>query len=366
MKIFQVITLFDGIYGAQKHVFDLSLELKKKGHDVLILTGKKGLIASEAEKNGLPVIFFSSFQRRLNPINDLIFLFRLIRFIKKEKPDYIHSHSSKAGFIARIASYLTNTPNTFTAHGWSFEPGIPFFRRSFYRILETLIGFISHRVIVVSNYGKNFAVNLKVLNPSKIQMISYGVIDPGTQRDYSSVEKNILKFIMVAGFREQKDHETLFNALYELKDEDWEISLVGDGPLLNYFLSKSKELGIESKCNFVGAISDVSEYYLNHDIKILSTNWEGLPISILEALSFGMPVVATDVAGIKEEVIDNVNGILVEQKSHLQLKNALKYLLDNKSLIKGMGIKSRELYEKEYRLDIMINKIENHYLNSIE
>ncbi len=363
MKILQVITLFDSIYGAQKHVLDLSIELKKKGHDVIIVTGQKGIIAKEAELMKLPVILLNSFKRELNPILDFFFLISFIRLILKEKPDYVHSHSSKAGFVARTACFFTNTPNTFTAHGWSFEEGIPFLRRVIYRILETIIGLISHRVIAVSEYGKQFAVRLHVLNSDKIDIIPYGVIDLGNKK--IGLSNQTLKLIMVAGFREQKDHETLFKSLELLKDKDWDISFVGDGPYLDYFRSKSIELGIANKCKFIGAITDVTNYYINSDVKVLSTNWEGLPISILEAISFGLPVIATDVGGIKEEVIDQFNGILVSPKSHIDLKNAILYFIENKTSIKKMGDNSRVLYERKYRLDIMINQIEKHYLNSI-
>jgi len=365
MKILQVITLFDSIYGAQKHVLDLSVGLKERGNEVIIVTGKKGIIAKQADLVNIEVIELSRFRRELNPIYDFLLIVKFIRLLYNIKPDYVHSHSSKAGIIARIACYLVRVPNSFTAHGWSFESGIPFLRRNIYRIIETLIGFISHKVIAVSEFGKEFALNLRVINASKLVTIPYGVFDYGFENFIEKPENDKLKLIMVAGFREQKDHETLFKSLELVKDKDWEISFVGDGPYLDYFQSKSEEIGIANKCKFIGAITDVTNYYINSDVKVLSTNWEGLPISILEAISFGLPVIATDVGGIKEEVIDQINGILVKPKSHIELKNAILYFIENKSSIKKMGGNSRVLYEQKYLLDIMVNKIEKHYLDSI-
>lgn len=361
MKILQVITLFDSIYGAQKHVLDLSEGLKKRGHDVKILTGKKGIIANLAKSKNIEVIEFNSLQHDINLFSDIYFLLEFIIFIIKEKPDYIHSHSSKAGILVRIACFILNIPNCFTAHGWSFEDGIPFYRRNIFRILETIVGFISYKIIAVSEYGKKYALDLKVLNKKKIEVIPYGISDNTYLSSNKIYNDRELVFIMVAGFREQKDHDTLFKALRNINNYDWIIYLIGDGPNQNKFKKLAIDYGIEKKCFFVGAVLDPTDFYKKSDIKILSTNWEGLPISILESLSYGLPVIATNVGGINEEVIDNWNGFLFNKNSHEELQDSLKNMLSNRNILKAMSFNSRLLFEQKYTFDLMIDKIENLY-----
>jgi glycosyltransferase involved in cell wall biosynthesis len=361
MKVLQVITLFDSIYGAQKHVLDLSEGLKKRGHDVKILTGRKGIISQIAKSKHIDVIEFKSLKHNINLISDIVFLFTFIVFVIKEKPDYIHSHSSKAGILVRIVCFILNVPNCFTAHGWSFEDGIPFIRRNFYRIIETIVGFISFKVVAVSEYGKKYALDLKILNTNKIEVIPYGINNNDYVPNIKNYNDRTIVFIMVAGFREQKDHETLFKALKNINSFDWIIYFLGDGPNEIFFKKLSIDYGIESKCIFVGAVLDTSEYYKKSDIKILSTNWEGLPISILESLSYGLPVIATNVGGINEEVIDKWNGFLFKKKSVEELQFSLEKLLINRKIINELSINSRKLFEEKYTFELMIDKIENLY-----
>jgi glycosyltransferase involved in cell wall biosynthesis len=365
MKIVQVITLFDSIYGAQKHVLDLSEGLTIKNHKVLIVTGKKGKISKIAESKKIDVIEFSSLKREFNFFSEIRFIINFIKFLKIEKPDYVHSHSSKAGFLVRLVCFFMNVPNSFTAHGWSFEDGIPFIRRSFYRIIETLIGFISYKIIAVSEFGKKYATNLKVVNPQKIEVIPYGVKKQEKLINKSYTNRPLI-LIMVAGFREQKDHKTLFYALLKLKDLNWEIYFVGDGPFEDEFKMFAVKNGIIEKCHFIGSVVDVTNYYLKSDIKILSTKWEGLPISILEALSFGMPVIASDVGGISEEVINDWNGFLVSSGSVLELENTIRFIFNNSTKIEQMSINSLSLYNEKYQLNDMIEKIEKHYFDSMK
>lgn len=153
---------------------------------------------------------------------------------------------------------------------------------------------------------------------------------------------------MVANFRPQKDHFTLLKAFAlllrsEIRSELW---LVGDGPTRPEIEKLAKELRVDSRVRFLGIISNPSEVYSKFDIFVLSSHFEGHPLVALEAMSFGLPIVATRISGILEIIFHNVNGFLVNPRDPQDLAEALKKLLSDRSLAKRLGEKARKSLAK--------------------
>jgi glycosyltransferase involved in cell wall biosynthesis len=151
---------------------------------------------------------------------------------------------------------------------------------------------------------------------------------------------------LLLGFSTQKDHETLFDALSLLNDEQKDlliINLIGGGELIDKFIDKSISMKISRSLNFVGETSNVNKYLFNSDLFMLISNYEGLPVSIIEALSVGIPIIASDVGGVNELVKEGVNGFLIPKKDSITLYKVLVNLVsDNNCDIESMGRKSRE------------------------
>ena len=116
---------------------------------------------------------------------------------------------------------------------------------------------------------------------------------------------------MVARFEPQKDHPSLLKALARLRNHAWRLELIGEGPLLERTRDLARSLGIADRVEFLGQRSDVAERLATSQVYVLSSNWEGFPRSILEAMRAGLPVVASDVAGVSEAVVDGVTGYVV-------------------------------------------------------
>lgn len=358
MKIIQIITLGHEIYGAQKHVLELSWELQKDGHEVLVVVGTQGAMTDWLKQKNIRYIVIKSLKRSLNPFYDIICIFKLIKLFKDERPDIISSHSSKAGIVTRIAAWWCKIPNTFTAHGWSFAEGIPQPNRTFFLWIERVIGFISYKIIAVAEVEREYGIKKRVASPDKIVTIHYGI-----NKKYSynkSFEKSETQspfvITMVAGFRPQKDHATLLKALQDLQKFDWVLYLLGDGELEGEIKRLAHYLKIEHRIKFEGAVSNVEDYLIKTDLMVLTTNWEGLPISILEGLSYGLPIIATDVAGVKEEVIDGYNGKTVKRGDWLSVKKAIEELFHNQELRILYGKNSRILFEECFTTQAMYKK----------
>jgi glycosyltransferase involved in cell wall biosynthesis len=113
---------------------------------------------------------------------------------------------------------------------------------------------------------------------------------------------------------------------------------------------------LSDKIFFEGAVDNVPEYLQQADVFLLISNWEGLPISILEAMSYGLPVIASDVAGVKEEVLDGVNGFVVPRKDAQSITSAISALYYDRQMALAMGEQSRERFEKYFTIDLMIKR----------
>ena len=160
---------------------------------------------------------------------------------------------------------------------------------------------------------------------------------------------------MVARFVPQKDHLTLLRALARI-EEPFRLTLVGDGPTRAEVEQKAAELGLTSKLEFLGARHDIDELLADSDAFVLSTNWEGFPLTIIEAMRTGLPVIATDVDGVKEAVIDGATGFLVPRGEDAVLSGLLRLLLQSSHLRKTMGAAGRRRYEENFTLETMAQK----------
>ena len=166
---------------------------------------------------------------------------------------------------------------------------------------------------------------------------------------------------MVARFSEQKDHALLLNAVRDIDIRDIKVQLVGDGPLLPNIKSLAESLNIGDRVQFLGNRRDVPELLTHSDIFVLTSKWEGFPITILEAMRAGLPVICSDVGGCSEAIKDGENGFLVPRGDGVVLANRLKQLIKDKDLRYKMGQKGRMSFEKCFTVEKMAEKTERIY-----
>jgi glycosyltransferase involved in cell wall biosynthesis len=164
------------------------------------------------------------------------------------------------------------------------------------------------------------------------------------------------RLVMVARFSPQKDHQTLLQALAGLQHLNWELDLIGDGPLIDAVKSLAVSLKLNGRIRFLGQRMDVESLLAQAQISILATNWEGFPLSILESMRAGLPVIASAVGGIDEAVVDQETGYLVPRGDVTRLRERLEGLLTAPSLRTRMGFSARNRYEQQFTLDVSVKK----------
>jgi glycosyltransferase involved in cell wall biosynthesis len=357
MKCLYIITNGD-LGGAQVHLLDLISNLPQT-YQVEVIVGDKGWLWNALRDVQVKKHCVETLAREINPIRDVKTIFRIKEIIKKMQPDIIHCHSSKAGFLGRIAGVLCAVPVIFTAHGWAFTEGVSPKKRMFYLLLERLAAKWAQKIICVSEYDRQLALNMMPKNGDKLVTIHNGITDMKevTKSDIHSAEMT-LKIAMVARFSQPKDHKILLNALAELKKEKFRFkaSFVGDGPLLKEIEFLAKSMDLSEDINFLGAKSNVDEILKKQDVFVLMSKWEGLPISILEAMREGLPVIASNVGGVGEAVIDGKTGFLIPRDDVSCLAKRLKEVQDNLELRIAMGIHGRNRFEEYFTIDKMMEE----------
>jgi glycosyltransferase involved in cell wall biosynthesis len=344
--------------GAQSHVLELLHGLRKK-YELILATGEEGFLLDHAKKLEIESYLLPSLKRKISPLQDYKAYREIRRLIQQVEPDLVHTHSSKAGILGRLAAHSLGKKNIFTAHGWAFAEGTPWTRKIVGIPTEYIAGKWCDRIITVSHADKQLAVNYHIANQKKISVIHNGIDDVEQDLQASPVN-DIPVLTMVARVAPPKNFICLFDALAKI-DEKYILRVVGDGPDLSHVKQYAEKLQIENNIDFMGSSNKVTEILARSDIFILSSDWEGFPISIIEAMRAGLPIIASDVGGISEAVVEERNGYLVPRNDAEKLCVAIRTLLHDKKKRQMMGECSRTLYEKQGTTGTMLSEIEKVY-----
>lgn len=353
MKILFIIARADTVAGAQVHVRDLAIELQKQHHKVLVITGKKGVYNKVLERAGIKYFVCNTLRQPISPWYDWLSLRFFLDSILQFQPDIISTHSSKTGILGRLAAKITKTPCVFTAHGWSFTAGVPEPSRTIYQTIEKLTEPLANKIICVSECDRQSGIQVG-MKPENIITIHNGMTDISEDLKANLSQTNPIKIVMVARFSKQKDHLTLIEAFKNIPDA--ELILIGDGEKLAEVQAYVEQIGIAEKVKFLGFRENVGEILAGAHIFALISNWEGLPYTIIEAMRAGLPVIASDVGGISEILIDGVTGYLIPRKDVATLSQRLSSLVSDEALRQKMGHQGRQRYESNFTFEQMYQK----------
>jgi glycosyltransferase involved in cell wall biosynthesis len=362
-KILLYVITKSELGGAQGHVYDLIKSLHQD-YEIHLAVGTPGLLTDKVADLGVKVHIISSLQRRINPSSDLRAIKQCVDIVKLVKPDLIHCHSSKAGVVARLAAWICRVPVIFTAHGWGFDPRSPRLQRNIALGIEKILAPISTKIICVSESDRQLAISLKVTAPELVVTIHNGITNEIVPT--ASPERQPAKLIMVARFnRSQKDQHTLMQAIAKLENPI-ELVFVGTGPDWDESKKMAKDLNIDDRVAFLGDRLDVPDLLADAQIFVLSTHYEGAPISILEAMRCGLPIIATNVNGIPEQVTDRVTGLLVPHQDVNALSNAIANLTSDPIVRHHMGAAGRQKFLQEFTVKQMVEKTELLYRSTLK
>lgn len=361
MKILYIITKGDTIGGAQKHLIDLINGLSSDENEVvLVYGGVDGVIEHWIEDDNVRLYRIKSLSNDFSIMNNRSSFLQVLKIVRMENPDLIHLHSTKAGLLFRFLRLYEDTPVIYTVHGWGFVKGTGLIKGSVISILERMTrGLVSH-YILVSQYDLNLGLSKGIFSKSTISLIYNGVKDTFDQSRKKRKMDSRLRLLMTARFSKQKDQLSLYEAI---KDLAVDLYFLGDGPTRSN-LEKLVDQNSDkpSKIYFEGHINDVESYLYETDVFLLISNWEGFPISTIEAMSKSLPVVVTDVGGSAEVFSNNrMFGYAVPHKNVPHLRRIVIDLLENKSTLEEMGREARKVFTERFTLNKMIRETKEVY-----
>ena len=364
MRILHVITELDNMYGAQRHLVECVKDHIIKGHSCKVISGKTGNASEQLSKQNIEISCIPELKNSYFFINDISAINKIVAEIDLYKPDIVISHSSKAGILTRIACWIKKVPNMFTVHGWSFEKGTPFYQFLSGYIIEFLLKGISDKYFCVSEYTAAFGHKKIGIDSEKI-LVCPNVHE---KRILSKPDINIYHTVlMVAGFRKQKDHPTAIKAMNKIVNyfnrKDIQLTFIGDGPerkrienLINYY-------NLNKYIHLAGETTDIDSYYRTSDLVILPTHYEGLPIALIEAIQFAKPIIATNVSGISEIVVDGYNGDIIGENDYNSLADLIVQYYDN-NLFEIKGSNALNIYTDKYSYESICSRM-NEIINTL-
>ena len=362
---FQSLHIETGMHslGGPAQVVYLVAGLRDRGHRAVLVCPKGSSVSRHAMDAGVEVITLP-----LRTDLDFSFVFKLYKIIKRMRPDLVHLHSRRgADIMGGLAARAAKTP----AIVLSRRIDNPV-RRGVLSKLK--YGTLCDRIIAISNGVLNALLKGGV-EPSKITCVhsavqahDFDVTPTASLRDELGIPKDALLIGIAAQLIERKGHRYLLDAMPDIIQSHPNVRLLvlGQGHLLPKLQTQVKNLGIENNVMFGGFRRDMPQTLRQLDLLVHPATMEGLGVAILQAMAAGLPVVACPVGGIPEAVHDGVNGLLVPPRDSKQLGAAIIRLLSDPELRARMGKAGREIVEKDFSVDSMVEGVLSVYRNVLD
>lgn len=301
---------------------------------------------------------------------------RLRKILKDERPDIVHCHTPIAAFICRLTrATLIKHPIPkilYTAHGFHFISTNPWYKNLIFIALEKIAGIWTDHIIVINNDDYNNALKYKIISKDQLTHVK-GV---GIEKNYlknsnassslnSIITPGVFTFVFVAEYTPNKRHIDLIDAAKIIGDKyNYQVILIGAGQLLNEIEDEIHTNNLSTKIKIAGHQTDVSSFYQRADCSLLLSLREGLPRSLMEAMFYSLPIIATDIRG-NNELVDDDNGCLINTADPKQLAEAMINMINDPQKAKAKGRKGRSKLEP-YFFENVIQDVEKIYLSLAE
>ncbi len=349
--------------GVAENVLQLALRLGGYGHAAQVVGPLHAPTYDRLTAAGIATHRLPLERGYGRPRRDVAALRGLVGLLRRERPDLVHCHSAKAGVLARVAARATKTPAIYSPHCFPFigEFGAP--RRAFATGVEVALGRAATAAILcVAEEEREQALRRRVAPAARLRVVPNGSEPcPGAvQADPAllALREAGLLAATVAVMRPQKRLDVFLDAapLVFARAPEARLAIVGEGPLSDELHAQAAALGLDrdERFAFLPFTPPAARYLRALDIFVLPSGWEGLPISVLEALACGVPQVATEVGGTGEAVADGETGLLVPPHDPPALAEAIVALLSDPVRRQAMSVTSRVRHAERFGIDRMV------------
>ena len=354
-----VVDSLDAGGGAERYVVDLAREMQRRGSDVAVACSVAGPLRADLDRDAIPVHGLSD--RLAKRRFDLRYARSLRDLVHAGRFDLVHAHLYASISAAAFATAGTSIPLVVTEHTeapWRGRGARLASRLAYRRAARVTVVSEAIRDLIVDDFGE----------PSRKVTFVRNAVAPhdGSTPDAlpeSCRDDDAVLIGRVARLQPEKGMEVFLDAAARLVP-DWpcaQFLVIGDGPLRRPLERQAERLGVGDRVHFLGFRSDGRALIANLDVLAISSHRDGSPLAIVEAMTAGVPVVATETGGIPDQVRDGVDGLLVEPGDAGALASALESLLRDEDRIRSMGAAARRRAEVEFGYALMVDRIERIY-----
>ncbi|MBK6880110.1 MAG: glycosyltransferase family 4 protein [Elusimicrobia bacterium] len=371
IKVVHIITRLE-LGGAQQNTLFTAEHLDPARFEVVLLAGQGGVLA--AAPQGKPYRFVRVFGlvRSVRPWSDLLALWHLWVLLRRERPDIVHTHSSKAGILGRTAAAAARVPIVIhTFHGFGFHVEQLAGVRAFYVALERAMARLSTVLVTVSRANRDEALARGIGRPGQYRLIRSGVdlslYTSIARRRESPAGLGVLpheKLIVTIGpFKPQKNlHDFLrAAAIVAGRAPEARFLIVGDGEGRSAIEARIETTDLTGKVVLAGWRRDIPAILARADVFCMTSLWEGLPRALVESMVAGLPCVVNAVDGCRDLIQDGVNGFLTPPKHPMATADRLLRLLADPGMAQRIGARARASVGDEFSIHTMVRQQEALY-----
>ena len=311
--------------GAQEVAMQVVSSLDRRRFRPVLIAGPDGLLTAEAHAlQGVELQLIPSLGREIQLLHDLRALWELVATFRRLRPKIVHTHSSKAGILGRVAAWLAGVPCILhTIHGYGVTPAQPFWLQRLLIGLEWMVGRVTTHWIAVSQADRRQGLEWGLFTASQVSVVRPGIDPRAFSVRIESAERDRLRATLGVGpedllvgtvscLKPQKSPEDFIRvaALVCRRMPAAHCILVGDGELRPRIEAMIQAEGLQGRVTLLGWRRDVPALLKALDVFVLTSQWEGLPCAILEARASRVPIVATRVGGAAEAIVEGIQGTL--------------------------------------------------------
>lgn len=351
-------------------VLELARAAQEQGFRVDVLAGDPRFRELIREQ-GFGLVDLDALQREIRPVADLKALAGLTRILRRSSYDIVHTHTSKPGVIGRLAATRSGVPGVLhTVHLFGFHEESGPLPTAVYSRIERVAAHWCDRIVTVSEYHRAWALRLGIGSPEQVVAIPNGVptarASAARSRDEVRADLGLtdeVAVVFTGRLAEQKGLEYLLEAIPLIGPARARIRvfLAGDGPLSDSLTASAERLGVLDTVTFLGFRSDVGDLLAAADIVVLPSLWEGLSISLLEAMAAGRAVVTTTIGSSREVTRDGAVASLVPPKDPAALAAAIGALAVDPVRRDELGRLARQEQGTRYTMDRMLGSYLGEY-----
>ena len=317
---------------------------------------------------GLALRRVPALSREISPIDDLRALATITKIAREFRPHIVHTHLAKAGTIGRVAARLAGAPAVVhTYHGTVFRGYFGGLKSRAVIGVEQTLSHITTRIVAITPSQRSELIELGIGDKRKVVEIPLGLdlapflqpMDRAQARSHLGLQSDARVVAIVARLVPVKNVSLFLRAMTAVRSGS--ALIVGDGELRLQLEREAAALGIASRCRFVGWQSDIRAVYAAADVVALTSNSEGSPVSIIEAMAAGRPVVSTAVGGVPDLIHHGVDGVLVPAGNVDALANAIRLLLADALRRDQLGAAARRKVYPKYDASRLVADITRLY-----